>query len=220
MVGDNGEGTCILLRRLSFSGCLYDMDALFNRGEATISVIFNSMLRLLYGTWNGLLVNLRENTGPGRWLTHAKLIEAFIAVRHIGPFQHLCGFIDGTCRPIARPSRHQRIWYSGHKKLHVQKFQAIMTPFGIVVHLFGPVEGTRHDSAMLRMSGLLNQLQNDLPPRSAAPGDVFAIYGDSAYPLRTNLHVPFTGPNLTPDEAAFNTRMSECRPTSLPNFHL
>ena len=115
-----------------------------------------------------------------------------------------------ACRPIARPSRHQRIWYSGHKRLHVQKFQAIMTPFGIVIHLFGPVEGTRHDSAMLRMSGL-NQLQNDLPPRSAAPGDGFAIYGDSAYPLRTNLQVPFTGLNLTPDETAFNTRMSECR---------
>ena len=95
MVGDNGEGTCILLRRLSFSGCLNDMDALFNRGEATISVLFNSMLRLLYGTWNGLLINLRENTGPGRWLTHAKLIEASIAVRHIGPFQHVCGYIDG-----------------------------------------------------------------------------------------------------------------------------
>ena len=52
MVGDNGttwsglEGMCILLRRLRFSGCLYDMDALFNRGEATISVLFKSMLRL------------------------------------------------------------------------------------------------------------------------------------------------------------------------------
>ena len=116
MVGDNGmtwsglEGLSILLRRLRFSGCLYDMDALFNRGEATISIIFNSMLRLLYGTWNGLLVNLRENTGPGRWVTHAKLIEASTAVGYIGPFQHVCGFIDSMCRPIARPSRHQRIW--------------------------------------------------------------------------------------------------------------
>ena len=86
-----------------------------------------------------------------------------------------------------------------------------MTPFGIVVHLLGPVEGTRHDFAMLRMNGLLNQQQNDLPPRSAAPGDVFAIYEDSAYPLRTNLQVPFTGPNLTPDQTVFNARMSECR---------
>ena len=77
---------------------------------------------------------------------------------------------DSACSKI--PGHHDALW--------------------IVVHLFGPVEGARHDSAMLRMSGLLSQLQNDLPPRSAAPGDVFAIYGDSAYPLRTNLQVPFT----------------------------
>ena len=38
-----------------------------------------------------------------------------------------------------------------------------------------------------------------------------SIYGDSAYPLRTNLQVPFTGPNLTPDRIGFNARMSECR---------
>ena len=33
------------------------------------------------------------------------------------------GFIDGTVRPVARPSRSQGILYSGHKRVHCIKFQ-------------------------------------------------------------------------------------------------
>ena len=33
------------------------------------------------------------------------------------------GFIDGTVRPISRPSKNQRIMFSGHKRVHCIKFQ-------------------------------------------------------------------------------------------------
>ena len=36
------------------------------------------------------------------------------------------------------------LFYSGHKHIHTLKFQSVMSPFGIIVHLFGPVEGQRH----------------------------------------------------------------------------
>ena len=33
------------------------------------------------------------------------------------------GFIDGTVRPIARPTKNQAIMFSGHKRVHCIKFQ-------------------------------------------------------------------------------------------------
>ena len=39
------------------------------------------------------------------------------------PLTQCWGFIDGTPRPIARPTRNQQIMYSGHKRTHCIKFQ-------------------------------------------------------------------------------------------------
>ena len=99
----------------------------------------------------------------------------------------------------------------GHKRQHVQKFQAIMTPFGIMVHLYGPIEGQRHDARILRMTGLLDQLAQHIPRRCPNPDDVFVLYGDSAYPLRAYLQAPFGGAHKTPAERQFNSLMSKSR---------
>ena len=37
--------------------------------------------------------------------------------------QNRWAFIDGAVRPISRPTRNQRIMYSGHKRVHCIKFQ-------------------------------------------------------------------------------------------------
>ena len=62
------------------------------------------------------------------------------------------GFIDGTVRAISRTETNQRVMYNGHKKMHVIKFQSIVAPNGLIGNLYGPVEGKRHDSAMLAQS--------------------------------------------------------------------
>ena len=124
------EGLCILLRRLSYPAQTFQLGDYFGRGSADISIITNTMLSYVYDRWNRLLVDLSEHTRQGRWLSLAKLQEAAAAVHRKGPLSNVWGFIDGTARQIRRPSRGQRIWYSGHKRQHVQKFQAIMTPFG------------------------------------------------------------------------------------------
>ena len=204
------EGLCVLLRRIAYPRCGFEMEEYFGRGKADASIICNSMLQFLFNRWNRLFVDLSEHTRPGRWLTLERLHEAATAVHEIGPFEHIWAFIDGTARPIARPTRGQRIWYSGHKRRHVQKFQAIMAAHGIVVHLYGPVEGQRHDSAMLRMSGVMHQLE-ELPARGPNPGDVFALYGDSRYPLKLSLQVPFPGANVTEAQREHNAQMSSCR---------
>ena len=38
-------------------------------------------------------------------------------------------------------------------------FQSVVAPNGIICHLFGPLEGRRHDAFMLSESGLLQKLE-------------------------------------------------------------
>ena len=96
--------------------------------------------------------------------------------------------------------------YNGHKKVHAIKFQSIAIPNGLIANLYGPVEGKRHDSAILAQSQVLNQLQRlSFNPH----GNILCIYGDPAYPFRPHLQSPFRGARLTDDQRAWNKLMSE-----------
>ena len=88
------------------------------------------------------------------------------------------GFIDGTVRPVCRPGENQRAIYKAHERLHCVKFQSVALPNGLVGHLYGPVEGKRHDSGMLALSGLLQDLQKF--SNSPVTGLRMCVYGDAA----------------------------------------
>lgn len=202
------EGLCLTLRRLSYPSRRCDLEQLFGRGVAEASIIFNSTLDHMYQEWNRLFIDLNEHTGS--WLSPQRMEECCRAVHDMGsPLDNIFGFIDGTARPICRPKTHQRLWYSGHKRRHVMKFQSVMSPAGIILHLFGPVEGRRHDASMLDTSGLLPQLDQLNRPAHLGGGP-YAVYGDPAYPLRTHLLCPFADPD-TPEQQHFNKAMSEVR---------
>jgi len=59
------------------------------------------------------------------------------------------GFIDGTLRKMCRPTHNQREVYSGHKRCHGLKYQSVSAPCGLIVDLFGPIPGRRHDMYLL-----------------------------------------------------------------------
>ena len=128
------------------------------------------------------------------------------------PLLYVWGFIDGTARPIPRPIHGQRLFYSGHKRVHALKFQMVMSPYGIMAHLFGPLEGRRHDAAMLQESGLLSQVEQHMKRGSTtSSGKYWILYGDPAYPNRPQILRPFQGARLSPSEAEFNRLMSGAR---------
>ena len=83
--------------------------------------------------------------------------------------QNCWGFIDGTVRPICRPRSNQRILYNGHKLVHAIKFQSVIIPNGLIANLWGPMEGRRHDCALLASSGLLNLLSQNFIYKSWEP---------------------------------------------------
>jgi hypothetical protein len=96
--------------------------------------------------------------------------------------------------------------YENHA--HGIKFQMISAPNGLIINLFGPIEGCRHDSGMLRISGLMENLQDKM---TRGDGNIYSLYGDPAYPLRPRLLCPFKGAHLTEEQKIFNKRMSAVR---------
>ena len=121
--------------------------------------------------------------------------------------QNCWGFVDGTVQPICRPGEHQRVVYNGHKRVHALKFQSVVAPNGLIANLVGPMEGRRHDCAMLlvccKICRIFQMIQLETNP--------LCIYGDPAYPIRAHLIAPFGGAQLNNAQKTFNTSMSTCR---------
>ena len=151
----------------------------------------------------------RLNSFNQPWLSQRNLAFYANSMHNAGaPLENCWGFVDGTVRPVCRPSKHQRLLYNGHKRIHAIKFQSVVAPNGLIANLYGPVEGRQHESGMLAKSRLLTSLQE----HSFSPnGQPLCIYGDPAYPMRIHLQAPFKGARLTPIQQDFNKAMSQVR---------
>ena len=77
----------------------------------------------------------------------------------------------------------------------------------MIAHMFGPIEGRRHDAFMLGVSSLSAKLRRFVQP----DGEPYVIYGDPAYGITQNIISPFRQAHLTDDEQEFNTKMSKVR---------
>ena len=135
-----------------------------------------SNLHALYRLWVMFITDLKN-------VSHHSILSgldpgAFSDAVHSrgAALDNFFGFIDGTVRPVARPSRNQNVLFSGHNRVHCLKFQvwyfcymlthmnkiiflqSLVTPNGLIAHLFGPIEGKRHDAFMLSESGLSSKL--------------------------------------------------------------
>jgi hypothetical protein len=73
--------------------------------------------------------------------------------------QNIWGFIVGTMRTICRTEENQRLYYSVYKKTHAIKYQAVMTPDGLMSHFPGPWEGRVGDYRMFMESNLQARLR-------------------------------------------------------------
>ncbi|XP_070379835.1 uncharacterized protein [Dermacentor albipictus] len=195
------EALLIALRRLAYPNRWSDLEDVFGRHTSVMSSIVASVFGHIETTF-GHLLSLTNH----RWLNLANIALFSQAVHDRGaPLTNCWGFVDGTARPICRPTYNQRMYFSGHKRVHVVKYQAIMCANGIVCDLAGPYLGHRHDAGILRESGLYEKLLQLMQ------GNTFTIYGDPAYPLRPLLMRPYAGARLNEQQQEFNTAMSTVR---------
>ena len=121
-------------------------------------------------------------------------------------------FIDGTVIGVSRPGKsgYQHVLYNGHKRKHALKYQAVLTTDGMLLHVYGPLDGRKHDWTLCTRSGLEEQLPNCM---QLEEGMRFCIYGDSGYSRRWYLDTRFQGASFSPDKSTFNEAMSAVRVT-------
>jgi hypothetical protein len=162
--------------------------------------MFVALLRHLHATFEHCLddITLWEDQAP-RW---AQAISKAGA-----PLDTCIGFIDGTVRPIARPKGDtQRLVYSGYKKVHALKFQAVIAPNGLIVDLAGPYPGRRSDGYMLAQSHLSDRLE----AMAKQLGMDLCVYGDPAYAQTRYVMRGFKG-SMSHLQQIFSQRMNALR---------
>jgi len=197
------EALCVLLSRLSSNQRLKDEMRLFGKSRTWQSVIFNDVITHLVTRYEEKL------EWDSQRLTYYKLQSYAEYVGARGRGASIWGFVDRTLKVVCRPTRHQRRWYSGYKKRHAIKFQAITTPDGLISHLAGPFEGKLGDWAAWRQSGIEKHLrhvhQGRLGNQGARPR--LYVYGDPVYSAGYGVIGPYKAlPNrpLPPETQAFN----------------
>ena len=138
-VEDGVQALVVFLARMAYPNRLTYLEFLFNRPKTTISMIIQAVLDHIYDNFSDKISNLAQR--EDHFQEYADVIHAKGA-----PLKNCIGFVDGTVRPLCRPVRFQRTCYNGHKRVHAIKFQSVVTPDGLISHLYGPIEGRRHDS--------------------------------------------------------------------------
>ena len=142
-------------------------------------MITKALQTLLLHRWGHLLDFDHERLSKERLQLFADVIHDRRA-----PLTTCWGFIDGTIYQIARPIWFQKGCYNGWKQKHCVKYYAMVSPHGIICHLYGPVEGRQNDAHLFNKSGLWQYLQTYF---FGEDEQLLQIYGDPAYGVSAHL---------------------------------
>ncbi|XP_055348000.1 uncharacterized protein LOC129595112 [Paramacrobiotus metropolitanus] len=201
------EALCILLRRFVYPSRWIDLRMFFGRSEGSLCRIFMWVLNHIDRTFRWLVEEWNQT-----WLTEEDFVIFAGAVAAKGGVLRGCfGFIDGTARPISRPKFFQRQCFSGHKRHHCSKWQAVLLPNGMIGSLYGGHRGSMHDSTLLTSSKVLDALQQKFT--TFAGPDRFCLYGNSGYGRGELVKKPFSKVEVLNDrrKKALNKAMSRVR---------
>ncbi|CAM9772297.1 unnamed protein product [Heterosigma akashiwo] len=191
----------MVLYKLKFPTRLIDIGERFGRSRSACSGIMSTYTSMLSDKYRRKL-----NWDRHHIRTHMQAYAEAIALKSGGLLDRCIGFVDSTYRFICRPTRDQRACYNRYKRKHGVKFETISGPDGIMYHVFGGVEGRRHDASVYRESGLRNLLLRDCRDMH--------IVGDTAYPVSAALLKPCKATAaraLNDGETEFNRQLSSLR---------
>ncbi|KAF8587813.1 hypothetical protein K439DRAFT_1645752 [Ramaria rubella] len=172
--------------------------------QSAISEITNDTASYIDLTWHHLLDwDDKGIVSPSMLQSYADALHAFGA-----PSWSLFGFINCTIWQTCWP---------GDIKYHGMKFQGVVMPNGLIVHMAGPYRAPQKDCGVLHMSQLLSKLQRhaiqpgsceDNPPQDR----YFQVYSNLAYGVSPVMISPFSGVGeLTVEQREWNTAMGAVR---------
>lgn len=93
------------------------------------------------------------------------------------------------------------------KRRHSLIHLTITRPDGLILYLYGPYDGGRHDMTSYICSGPDEALQQ----HAVIDGLPYYIFGDSAFIIRPYLQIVFHSAIAIPEQVLFNTAMSRSR---------
>lgn len=201
------EALGVLVFRMAYPRRYLDMMDRFGHGRSWICAVFKDVLIYLYKRYQRILEWDEDR------LTYVQLLKYAYALKRHGMGMSIWGWIDGTFISTCRPKElHQRRFYSGHKKQHGIKYQAVVTPDGIVSSLMGPFLGKEGDWRMVTASGLVRRLRAINEGKNGF--EMLYLYGDPAYTNQYGIMGPFkkySAKGRSTDEYRFNLYMSRYR---------
>lgn len=196
----------MFLARLSYPLRLGDLVDDFGRSKSFISSVCTDVVLHLKKRFQQRLF------WDSRRLTIEKLRSYASFIDRAGGGDIVWAYIDGTVQQICRPTKDQRLFYSGHKHYHGFKYQGIITPDGIFSSAFGPMIGSRGDWYLFQESGveakideLFEGLEND---------QRLYVYGDPAYTgsgATIGAYKRPPGGEMTAAQHEFNATMAKTR---------
>ena len=157
-----------------------------------ISEIINDTASHIYKAWSHLLQWDHVSTlSPVMLQTYADTLTVFGA-----PCKNVIGFIDCTIHKTCQPKVFQGTAYTGYKKHHGFKSQAMVLPNGLISHLAGPLMAPANDNTVLAESGLMDAMARYAIKPGSGPDDppeqhFFQIYGDSVYGVSPHILSPY-----------------------------
>jgi DDE superfamily endonuclease len=179
--------------------------------KSGMSRMRNAAANVLSFLWADIVLRVPYCFAPEQLWTYTQAIASKAGLE--AGVLPICGFLDGTANPIARPnSELQQAYYSGQHKRHEVRAHGLVTPDGLMAHYYGPISGAANDKGMLADSGLLKMMEHvfKLPQFLGGQG-VVSVYADAGYSTSTHVWVPFVDPRRGSEEANFNKRMSAIR---------
>lgn len=194
---------CMLAMKYAWPTRLAQMISVFGRSPCSMSRLVKQLRVELYERFCD---GLRQP--PPLSAEQCALFSA--AIQNKGGLAGIVGFIDGTVRPICKPSAFQGAQYNGKDRVHALKYQAVTCPDGIIWNLAGPFPGARHDQFMLAESGIMSWV------RSLPRDDrnlMYSLYADAGYSDQPGLHTPFADSLYVPLHDAVNVAMASARIT-------
>jgi hypothetical protein len=193
----------MLLRRLAYPIRFGDVELLFGWERSRFSRITNLTAYFIWNRWKHLLRFDSKRLDSSKLAYFARKIYDKGA-----PLDVVAALIDGTLQKNARPIHNQRMVFNGWKRIHCLKYHVLLSPDGMIIHVYGPMDGRRHDETVFKESGL----ESILAEHFWTPGgERLYIYGDLGYSVGPNILCPYKGPVLSDDQKHFNYRMSKVR---------
>jgi hypothetical protein len=202
--GDKCEGLhvlCMMCMYYAYPTRRFEMISKFGTSLSRLSRLISHLRNWLYERYYPGMCNPKQ-------LPADKMEEFARVIQECTGMPGIFSFIDGTVRPTCKPELFQAVVYNGKDKTHALKYQVVVTPDGIMRHVYGPVCGSRHDQFMVHASQVLQWVTSH---GHSATGHPFVCYADAGYAVAPGLMRPFADEAINIHHKAFNEVMSSVR---------